>query len=815
MNSAKSQNPGDNDMYSYPKNTIAFIISLFVLLPAVLTTDARGGDSQMIISPAEELISVHRPGVTENYGGLQSVYFTPPEERWLSGIDINGSFFFDGADYGYYRWGGYLDPVADVDSFCNVEIRFSNTVTQMAYRYVRGWDPNYGYGGYKEVPFTAWDIANNRQINIAFVEWTESSVFDETWGPSGDLGELGGREYLFILNSDYSGDDPGSAPIDYQGLNIALDDEYFDILYFLWPKLENGHTAGELDDGQKLVFSDENILPDITETVPDQNQLGVPLTQNINITLDIRIDPASITDAAFNIRGNLGGYYSGTFSFFNNNMSVLFTPDKAFYAGETITSWAGNNICSGEGFQMESAYSWSFITSTQASGAAFGSLITYLANSTPHSISAADFDGDSDIDLAATNENSNTVSVLLNDGDGNFSSPVTYEVGDNPVNLIAADFNHDYAVDIATANYDLNSIAVTLNNGDGSFGSPNFYDVGDGPTGLAAADIDGDGDLDIVSANRDASPGSFSALTNNGNGTFSPHWYMRDYECVAGPICINATDFDDDGCPDVVVGCVDGKIRVLHNWGDGAFYKVYELEGDNYPGGIIAADLDSDGDNDIATVNWESDVASIYLNMESVIHEAYGVYSAGDCPYTLCAGDFDGDNDIDLAAACIHSNCISFLFNNGDATFAPFTTGPQGNYPHAVTAADINGDGDLDIISGGDNVAVMLNDDQTSTESQHRATLGQFLLSQNYPNPFNPTTLITYTLNTRSHVNLAIYDIVGRKIKVLVNEFKPAGEHAVQWDATNADGDPVSSGIYFYRINSGNDVGTKKMLRLK
>ena len=86
----------------------------------------------------------------------------------------------------------------------------------------------------------------------------------------------------------------------------------------------------------------------------------------------------------------------------------------------------------------------------------------------------------------------------------------------------------------------------------------------------------------------------------------------------------------------------------------------------------------------------------------------------------------------------------------------------------------------------------------------------KFSLSQNYPNPFNPTTKINYALPTSTKVNIKIYDILGRMVKQLVNETKDAGYYTVTFDGTN-----LASGIYFYRIEAGNFVESKKMVIVK
>ena len=90
-----------------------------------------------------------------------------------------------------------------------------------------------------------------------------------------------------------------------------------------------------------------------------------------------------------------------------------------------------------------------------------------------------------------------------------------------------------------------------------------------------------------------------------------------------------------------------------------------------------------------------------------------------------------------------------------------------------------------------------------------------FTLSQNYPNPFNPRTTIEYSLPVRSHVNISIYNILGRKIITLIDATKAAGKYSIGWDGATYDGKPVSSGLYFYRLETDNYSEVKKMLLLK
>jgi hypothetical protein len=92
----------------------------------------------------------------------------------------------------------------------------------------------------------------------------------------------------------------------------------------------------------------------------------------------------------------------------------------------------------------------------------------------------------------------------------------------------------------------------------------------------------------------------------------------------------------------------------------------------------------------------------------------------------------------------------------------------------------------------------------------HQNIPATFALAQNYPNPFNPTTTISYQLPATCKVHLSVYDLLGRELAVLLNERKDAGRYSVQWDATK-----MSSGIYFYRLQAGQLIETKKMILMK
>jgi len=100
--------------------------------------------------------------------------------------------------------------------------------------------------------------------------------------------------------------------------------------------------------------------------------------------------------------------------------------------------------------------------------------------------------------------------------------------------------------------------------------------------------------------------------------------------------------------------------------------------------------------------------------------------------------------------------------------------------------------------------------DGLTSAGNNNIVVSSFDLEQNYPNPFNPSTTITYSLANEEHVNLKVYDIMGREVTELVNEDQAAGTHSLDFDASL-----LASGMYFYKISAGNFVSTKKMVLLK
>ncbi len=123
---------------------------------------------------------------------------------------------------------------------------------------------------------------------------------------------------------------------------------------------------------------------------------------------------------------------------------------------------------------------------------------------------------------------------------------------------------------------------------------------------------------------------------------------------------------------------------------------------------------------------------------------------------------------------------------------------------------------DTDSDSSADDSLVLYTDSPLGIDDGAEQTLPyRFVLHQNYPNPFNPSTVIAFGLERRSHVSLLVFNMLGQKVADLIDEEYPAGIHEVKWDGTSFDGKEVSAGVYFYRLEAGDFIDSRKMILLK
>jgi hypothetical protein len=145
------------------------------------------------------------------------------------------------------------------------------------------------------------------------------------------------------------------------------------------------------------------------------------------------------------------------------------------------------------------------------------------------------------------------------------------------------------------------------------------------------------------------------------------------------------------------------------------------------------------------------------------------------------------------------------LFNVTDTSIDTLIYGL--NFPAGMV---FNSSGELFITSFADDEVIKVTGIPVGVKYENNSAPGNFVLRQNYPNPFNPSTKISWQSPVSSHQTLKVYDLLGREVATLVDEYKPAGKYEVDFDTSN-----LSSGTYFYSLQSGEFTSTKKLVLIK
>ncbi|MBF0462794.1 MAG: VCBS repeat-containing protein, partial [Magnetococcales bacterium] len=339
----------------------------------------------------------------------------------------------------------------------------------------------------------------------------------------------------------------------------------------------------------------------------------------------------------------------------------------------------------------------------------FASKVDYGVGSTPCSvISSVDVNGDGKADLLVANDSSNTVSVLLNNGDGTFATKVDYATGTEPFSVFGTDVNGDGKADLLVASDVSNTVSVLLNNGNGTFASKVDYAAGSGALIVYAADVNGDGKPDLLVANHVAN--TVSVLLNNGNGTFAS---KADYATGTAPSSVFGADVNGDGKTDLLVANANSNtVSVLLNNGNGTFAGKVDYATGMAPKAVVATDVNGDGNVDLIVTNEISNTVSIFLNNGNGTFASKVDYATGSGPTYLSSADMNGDGRPDIEVTNCQANTVSVLLNNGNGTFAAKVDYATGSNPFSVSSTDVNGDGraDLEVLNySSNNVSVLLN----------------------------------------------------------------------------------------------------------
>jgi parallel beta-helix repeat protein len=244
------------------------------------------------------------------------------------------------------------------------------------------------------------------------------------------------------------------------------------------------------------------------------------------------------------------------------------------------------------------------------------------------------------------------------------------------------------------------------------------------------------------------------------NPLFAP---AVNYNVGSQPRSVFAADLDGDGNNDLAVANWNSNnVSILFNDGYGIFSQPVNYGIGGYPRSVFAADFDGDGDKDLVVANDVSPgFVSILINNGNGTYQAPANYDVGTWPHSVFAADLDSDGDIDLAVANGNSTSISILFNNGDGIFQAAVNYNVGNWPYSIFASDLDGDGDNDIAVANyssNNVSILINNGN-----------GIFQEAVNLSVGIGPTSVFAADLNNDGDNDLAVANASSNDISILFN----------------------------------------------
>ncbi|HYK39522.1 MAG TPA: FG-GAP-like repeat-containing protein, partial [Candidatus Eremiobacteraceae bacterium] len=340
----------------------------------------------------------------------------------------------------------------------------------------------------------------------------------------------------------------------------------------------------------------------------------------------------------------------------------------------------------------------------------------------PVALTSQDFNGDGHADIAVANQADSTISILLGQGNGNFTQPNNpFALGTNeqgPSAIASGIFRLTDAThlaqpaDLVIANANSNTVTVLLGNGDGTFaeapGSP--FTVGAQPRSVVIADFNGDGKLDFAVA--DSGDNTIATFQGNGDGTFTP-FPKSPFPLPAGmqePVAMvtgNFRNITTGGADIAVVNEISNNVAILEATGDSTFDGTFTVAigspfaVGNVPIAIAAGDLNSDGVPDLAVVNSADSTISVFINNGdatfALAPSSPLTTSVGAGPSGVVIADFTNDGIGDIAVTNSGVSTLGIYVGLGLGSFGTrieLSTPPG---PQAITKADFDGNGLPDV----------------------------------------------------------------------------------------------------------------------
>jgi hypothetical protein len=348
-----------------------------------------------------------------------------------------------------------------------------------------------------------------------------------------------------------------------------------------------------------FLFSAAALQAQIAGVLPSQNALHVASDVGIVVTFSQNMIAATINDATFLVWGSQSGRHKGEITYDAELRRATLTPAKPFSPGEVVTVILTNGVLTSNE-QALSKFIWHFTIGVNPSTGKFTAPLEYAVGANPYDLVAAYLDGYQDLDLAVASNAGSAIYIMQNTGDGAFTVKQVFKLGNKPNAVFAFDADGDGDLDLAVpnaSNIASTFVSILRNDGEGNFTAKQDYGIEGDSQFVFAADYDGDGDMDLAVRNFV----NVLLLKNNGAGVFQSR---QAFDMDHGTGRIFASDFDSDGDLDMAVtNSTTASFAIFKNKnGDGTFEMTNNPNG-TAPYAVFAAELDGDGDTDLAMID--------------------------------------------------------------------------------------------------------------------------------------------------------------------------------------------------------------------
>lgn len=349
---------------------------------------------------------------------------------------------------------------------------------------------------------------------------------------------------------------------------------------------------------------------------------------------------------------------------------------------------------------------------------------SYSVGKNPTTVATADFNSDGSTDIITTNISSNTLSLLVGNGDGTFQEQLQWKVCQEPRSLAISDFNLDGHLDIALACSGSDQISILLGKGNSKFNEAAQYPVHRTPVSIAADDVNGDQKPDLVVALRND---KLKVFLGDGNGAFRAG---PQYEYGDTPTSIALQDLNNDGTPDLIVTNGGPMLSAVSIWigvGDGTFRQPVDYKTGKRPLGVSFGDFNNDRFLDLLVINGEKDSFTTFLGNGNGTFQSGKEAGADASPNFGLVRDFNGDRLPDVAIVNLQSSDLSILFGRGDGTFQypprnyRTPSGPFALANFKVLSQELEEPGLAIANNGAGSVSIFLHRGHKSTSSARRS----------------------------------------------------------------------------------------------